>query len=271
MQPELFFFRWSHYNEKARWALEYKGIRYVPHLLLPGKHMEVARRLTGRTTVPILVLDGKAIPDSTHIIAALEEAFPNRPLYPRDSAQRARALELEEFFDEELGPHIRRIVVAACLPHTVYMAHLFDSEAPFVSRWLYRGVMHFVKGRLAQRMKTDAASVEHSWQKVEAAVARLEHEIQPGGYLAGDAFGVADLTAAAMLSVGVLPPGFPCLPRKTPPAAVQAISERLQQHPKCWHWVRDIYARHRAAPARSGPVLAATPERRAAMTGRTTP
>jgi glutathione S-transferase len=223
--------------------------------------MEVARRLTGRTTVPILVLDGKVIPDSTHIIAALEESWPKRPLYPHDATLRARALELEEFFDEELGPHIRRVVIAACLPHTVYLAHLFDSEVPLASRWFYRGALHLLKPKMAQRMRTDAASVAQSWQKVEAALARLEREIQPGGYLAGAAFSVADLTAAALLSVGVLPPQFPCIPRKALPPEVAAVGERLQQHPKAWHWVRDIYARHRAAPvvvpARSDPVLAA--------------
>jgi len=252
MQLELVFFRWSHYNEKARWALDYKGLPYLPRRVLPGKHMAEAKRLTGQTAVPILIMNGRAIHDSTHIIEALEAAFPARPLYPRDPTLRARALELEEFFDEELGPHIRRVVIAACLPHTVYMAHLFDSEAPFVERWIYRGVLHAKKEAFASRMRTDAASVAHSWQKVEAAMDRLEREIQPGGYLAGSAFSVADLTAAALLSVAVLPPGFPCLPRKALPPEVLAIGERLQGR-KAWHWTREIYARHRAAaPAVAG-------------------
>ena len=47
------------------------------------------------------------IGDSTAIIAALEEAYPEPPLYPSGPGDRARALELEEFFDEELAPHLR--------------------------------------------------------------------------------------------------------------------------------------------------------------------
>ena len=58
-------------------------------------------------TFPLLQLDGEAIGDSTAIIAALERRFPDPPLYPEDPAERSRALELEEFFDEELGPHLR--------------------------------------------------------------------------------------------------------------------------------------------------------------------
>jgi glutathione S-transferase len=51
---------------------------------------------------------GERVGDSTAIVAALEERFPDRPLYPDDPAGRRRALELEDWFDEELGPHIRR-------------------------------------------------------------------------------------------------------------------------------------------------------------------
>ena len=61
--------------------------------------------LTGGSshTFPVLEIDGRAIGDSSEIIAALEERYPERPLYPADPEQRRRALELEDFFDEELG------------------------------------------------------------------------------------------------------------------------------------------------------------------------
>src|SRR5262245_8514181 len=71
--------------------------------------MAVALWLTrGRCkTFPLLQLDGQAIGDSTEIIAALERRFPDPPLYPEDPEELRRALGLEEFFDEELGPHVR--------------------------------------------------------------------------------------------------------------------------------------------------------------------
>ena len=55
----------------------------------------------------MLQIDGRGIGDSTEIIAELEARFPEPPLYPADAEQRRRALELEDFFDEELGPHMR--------------------------------------------------------------------------------------------------------------------------------------------------------------------
>ena len=258
MQPELIYFRWSHYNEKARWALEYKGIPYTRRTLLPGKHMDVARRLTGKTTVPILILNGKAINDSTRIIAALEETFPNRPLYPRDPALRRRALELEDFFYEELGPHVRRVGFSRLIRHPVYLAHLFDSDQPWLSRWAYRPLLLLARSKLAKAMRVDPETVAESRRKIEQASARLEREIQPSGYLVGDAFSVADLTAAAMFSVLVLPPEFPCLPRMRIPAEIEQAVRQFANHPVA-QWVRTIYRRHRAAsvplPARAEPAL----------------
>jgi glutathione S-transferase len=99
----------SHFNEKVRWALAYKGVEHERRAPPPPAHMAVALALTrGRAkTFPILELNGETVADSTDIIAALEEGYPDPPLYPADPAERRRALELEDFFDEELGPQIR--------------------------------------------------------------------------------------------------------------------------------------------------------------------
>ena len=78
------------FNERVRWTLDYKRI---PHRrrVLGADYLIRAWRATGRGTLPILFLDGRAIGDSTHIIAALEERYPEPPLYPGDAAARQRA------------------------------------------------------------------------------------------------------------------------------------------------------------------------------------
>ena len=51
----------------------------------------------------MLVRDGgEVVADSTRIIERLEAVQPDPPLYPADPAERRRALELEELFDEEI-------------------------------------------------------------------------------------------------------------------------------------------------------------------------
>src|SRR5438128_10889644 len=101
--PVLWQFRFSHYNEKARWALDWKGIRTVPRGLLPGFHVPRVLWMTGQKSVPVLVLDGETIHDSTRIIERLERMRPEPALYPADAAARRRAPAPEDFFDEELG------------------------------------------------------------------------------------------------------------------------------------------------------------------------
>ena len=99
----------AHYSEKARWALAYKNVEHDRKSPPPGPHMAIALALTrGRQkTFPVLALNGDRVGDSTAIIAALEERYPDPPLYPADPAERRRALALEDWFDEELGPHLR--------------------------------------------------------------------------------------------------------------------------------------------------------------------
>src|SRR5919106_689204 len=107
----LWHLKVSHYNEKARWALDYKGLPHVRRSVEAGRHQKVAKKLSGGTTLPVLQLDGKAIGDSTEIIAELERVRPQPALYPADPAERQRALELEDHFDEELGPYSRLLAV----------------------------------------------------------------------------------------------------------------------------------------------------------------
>jgi glutathione S-transferase len=93
---------------KARWALDYQVIPHVrkaPPLLL---HMAWALWLRRRPTFPVLKLDGVCVGDSMRIIETLEREYPEPALYPPDEGERRRALQLEEHFDEQLGPYIRR-------------------------------------------------------------------------------------------------------------------------------------------------------------------
>jgi hypothetical protein len=83
--------------------------RAYPRAVPPGVHMAVAMALARQTTLPVLGLDHRAIGDSTRIIEALERRWPDPPLYPAEAELRERALELDEYFDEELGPEIRRV------------------------------------------------------------------------------------------------------------------------------------------------------------------
>ena len=242
--PVLWQLRLSHYNEKARWALDYKQIPHIRHSLLPGVHIVEAQRLTGDTsTTPVLTLDGRSIGDSTRIIAAIEECWPQPALYPEDTAQRRRALELEEFFDEELGPHIRRVFYHALLPHPELLVPLFTND-PRAARNLLEGFA-VLRGRIQERFEITAETAAHSRARVAAAMDRLEHEISADGYLVGDSFTVADLTAAALF-YGVARPAefpYPMVADNDLPDSWREFLDSLAQRPG-GRWVAHTY-RHR--------------------------
>jgi len=242
--PVLWQFRFSHFNEKARWALDWKSIPHVRRSLLPAWHIPRVLWMTGQRAVPVLGLDGRMISDSTRIIAALEAHRPDPPLYPADEAARRRALELEDFFDEQLGPHIRRALFHVLLPHTDYAAGAFTVGAGELARRAYRAFFPVIRVVMKVDMGIDEAGAERSWVKVAAAFDRLEAELQPSGYLVGDRFTVADLTAAALFSPLVFPPEFPYWPAGPLPAAVEA--KRAAFAGRCgFQWVADLYRRHR--------------------------
>ena len=81
-EPTLWHIPVSHYNEKVRWALEFKGVDHERKAPPPPAHIPAAMWLTrgGSSTFPVLDLDGRRIGDSTAIIAALERSYPDPPL-----------------------------------------------------------------------------------------------------------------------------------------------------------------------------------------------
>ena len=97
-------------------------------------------------------------------------------------------------------------------------------------------------------MKIDAAHAARSREKVLAALDRLEAEVQPSGYLVGDRFGVADLTAAALLAPVAFPPEFPYPPPGPLPAPVARWCDPLVGRRAC-RWVAEMYRRHRGTSA----------------------
>jgi glutathione S-transferase len=247
-EPVLWHIEISHYNEKARWALDYKGVEHQRHTPLPGAHMAVALWLTrGRTkTFPLLQLDGRAIGDSTEIIAALEGRYPDPALYPEDPEERRRALELEEFFDEELGPHLRLLAFheATKDPAVVerFTVDLLPGRLADVGP-VRAGAARFFSTFTGLRygVKSDERA-QLAREKVLAALDRLDAELGEDDYLVGDGFTVADLTAASLFYPMVQPPEGPSLP--PPPQAIEDFRAPLKERPG-YKWVEEMFRRHR--------------------------
>jgi glutathione S-transferase len=246
--PVLWHLKVSHYNEKARWALDYKGIPHVRRAVVPGRHRAIAQKLTGGNTFPVLVFEGEAIGDSTEIIAALERSHPEPPLYPSDPEARRRALELEEFFDEELGPYTRLIFIHHMLADSSLFLRAFAPDLTAVRRLVARAMFPRVRRAVIADMGIDDASVEHACRKLRAAGERFRVELHPSGYLVADGFTVADLTVAALVAPAVAPEQFPYPQPQRGHPLLEPLREMLTES-GLFEWARDMYARHRSPSA----------------------
>ena len=259
--PVLWQVQVSHYVEKVRWALDYKRVPHIRRSLLPGLHAVKAKRLTGDTsTAPVLTINGRSTGDSSRIIALIEERWPQPPLYLEDPAQRRRALELEEFFDEELGPHIRRAFYHELLPHPELVVPLFTQGRPRAARALLRTGFPILRVAMRRRFEISATAAANSRAKMVAAMDRLEREISPSGYLVGDRFTVADLTAAALFYPVPRPARFPyaMVADADLPDSFREFVDSLARRPG-GQWVAQIYRQHRGASAELPPSEALIP------------
>jgi glutathione S-transferase len=257
-KPTLIQLDISHYSEKVRWALDYKQVPHVRRSPLPGGHIPISFALTRGKSVylPLLRMDGRTIADSTAILAAIEERYPDPPLYPADPEQRRRALELEDFFDEELGPAARLLPFHELTNEPAMFAEVAAAAVP--------GPLGNAKGLVGLYARTytglrfgvrDEAAAATAREKIVAALDRLDAELAVGGgeFLVGERLSVADITAASLFYPVVGPDEGP-LPADSPtPPALESFRDGLRDRPG-YHWVEATFRRHRrpARPAAAG-------------------
>jgi glutathione S-transferase len=237
--PVLWQYNFSNFNEKARWALDFKRVPHVRHSLLPGGARAMAFSRGG--TLPVLDIDGERIADSTRIIATLEDRFPQCALYPADRRERAAALELEEFFDEEAGHELRRAAFYEWRTSPGFVSGLLTTGRGRTTRTFMRVTLPGALLYARRRYRIYPADAEQARVKLAAALDRIVAERKPSGYLVGDSFTVADLAGAALLFPLAMPPEvqyrYPTLPDW---GAMRALVE----HPAV-DWIREMYHRHR--------------------------
>jgi glutathione S-transferase len=198
--------------------------------------------------VPILQMSGRTIGDSTKIIEEIERRWPEPPLYPADPESRRRALDLEDYFDERCGHDLRRVLFSDNLADPEkFLAMLYGPDHPRMG--LLKTISPLFCRLVKRRFRIRPETVERSRERVRAAFDKLEAEVGSSGYLVGESFTVADLTAAAILALVVMPRELAYIEfHHTRTAQSRRFRDSLKDHPG-FRWVEDIYARHRGTSA----------------------
>ncbi len=156
----------SHFCEKARWALERAGVPFREDGYLPMLQMLPAWRAGGKRTVPVLVTEAGAVTDSTEILRWCDQHGQAAPLFPDGDLGREVAA-LEERLDKGLGPATRRVAYHQLLPMPG-AARLLAEKAP--ARWqgrVMRAAYPLARAAMTRGLRLDDASAERSRGRID--------------------------------------------------------------------------------------------------------
>jgi glutathione S-transferase len=235
----------SHFCEKARWALESCDIPYEEEGHLPAFHYLATLRARAKRSVPALI-DGKTVvPDSTEIIAWADARRPGTLLPERDT-DRADALSIEDDLDRQLGPATRRWMYFQVIDRKD-LDHVLLHGVPRWQKTALKVSRPAAIAYLKRSLKIDAAGAERSRAKIDESFAAVGALLGDGRrYLVGDRFTVADLTFAALAAPVLLPPqyGAPMPPIDIFAPAIREQIETWRRSPPGQFALR-IYDEHR--------------------------
>lgn len=222
MAIQLYQFAISHFSEKVRWALDYKGIQYQPIFMLPGTHVKTIRGLTGQkqTSVPVLVHDQEVIQGSAAILDYLDATFPDKPLLPADANSKASAIAWEQRLDQEAGPAVRTFAYHHLLQRPKIVAPLLTAKTAFFNRYLLLLAFSRVDEGMRNMMKINARTATDAQQVVEAILDELGEHYRTNDYLAGNQLTRADIAAGALFAPLFMPTQYPVpwpKPHRLPP------------------------------------------------------
>ncbi len=196
----------SHYCEKARWALDRVGVPYCEQPHAPLLH-RLATRRHGGGSVPILVHGGRSFVDSSAILGFADAFGGGDRLYPHDPALRQEVAALEERFDVQLGPNVRRWAYLELLARPALLRSVWSRGVPRLEAFALPLVVPVARRlvRSAYRVTPDGA--QRSLERVREAFRLVEQQLADGRrYLVGGRFGAADMTFAALAAPALLPP-----------------------------------------------------------------
>lgn len=205
----------SHYNEKARWALQRFGVPFRERAYMPMFHFAPVMFATrfgryGRSdgtstrfSTPLLVTDeGERICDSSEIVQWVCDRFatPETTLLPSDEA-----VAYERELGETLGPHARRVAYGLNFSDPTIGAELARRLVGPAQAMAWRVVQRPVLRGIFRALRIDGPRIERSIDVVREQFAAIGDRLAGRRHLVGDRFTIADLAFAAMAAPAIMP------------------------------------------------------------------
>ena len=218
----LYQLHWSHYVEKVRWALDYKGLKWsaVDVDAFTKRQMHhLGCKLTldsGRSLYAVPTIHdhdtNAVIGDSSKILEYLERTYPAPALYPAKVGEYNEVRRWMLWLDSSLGLAARRLgYTQIALEHpgilaSLFVPHIVGDRGSDSLKARMGGAI--IGGVLSRRFRFLHNRADRVFEQLEACLLIAAERLSSREYLVGDHFTAADLTLAALLRPVLLVPFF---------------------------------------------------------------
>jgi glutathione S-transferase len=228
--PTLVTIPFSHFCEKARWALDHAAVSFREEGHPPGLHRRAVRRVCGAAgSVPVFVLDDATTLDDSPLIVrwADARAAEAHKLLPAQGQARDEALALERHLDFDFAPHVRRLAYFHLLPDRARSLALMRVGTPRIEHAIVRVAFPLLRRLMRRVMHIDEARALKSRDQVRAVFDEMGRRLADGrAFLMGDHFGVADIAFAAFAAPLLDPPEHPF--RRPSPEVLPGLADEAR-------------------------------------------
>lgn len=224
-------------SRRVRLCLEEKGLAYEGHLVDLGRleqHSDAYKMINPLGVVPTLIHDGQPLHESGTICEYLDETYPDPPLRPESPYARA---EMRNWIR-----HIDGLILNLVIFNWKHSLQLVaqkwtDAELEAVLENIPSRERREAWTRVARRPYTEEEEDEARANLVRL-LDRMEAAMDPGGWLVGDSYSIADIAAV------------PFIKRIDEEIAPDELA--ADKHPRVAAWWTAIQSRPAYARARIG-------------------
>ena len=252
--PRLIDLAFSAWSEKARWALDWKGVAYERDEYVPIVGDAALKRRTGQAEVPVLVTEsGEAIPDSSRSVAWAEERAPEPRLFPADPRARADAARWQDWAGDSLSVVGRALCTAGMAADSAAARATVPPNAPWIVKATAPLAVPIAFRMFRGQYELTDHAIEHARWRLPRLLETLGGALAGGReFLVGESLSIADIAvAAALILVDPAPDEF--LPRPMPAALRKAFTygPARREFPKVFDWKDRLYQKFRRPSARA--------------------
>lgn len=251
---ELHQFELSHYCEKIRLILDYKGLPYRKVEVTPGIGQIDLFRLSGQRQVPVLKDGAEVIADSTAIALYLDRKYPERPIIPTEPKQRALCLLMEEWADESIGLNGRKAMLGAFSQDPAFRSALLPSSTPSFLKTIVESVPSEALSILGAGAGLGADAVKAARKAMQQNLESLNTLLTDSPYLITDHPTLADFAVAGLTMYVKFPAGlYLDIPVALKGKGVPGLADN-PLYGNFWGWRDRLYSDYRKlSPSTSAP------------------